>query len=280
MAGTATATKYANAGMIRINMDFTASTGTSTVATVTAALADGTSYIVRGGGPYTLAGEIGVVDDFEAPLDIAVTYTAVADTGDVASTGTITLGSSEAFGQPTAWLKDPLIPSRNVPVQLTGSLELTYPARLGVFDVIGKSNAVAVAGVRSSSRFRLPLATLNPSSIDDLRTILLSGNVLLLQAPGGYRIGNTYIAVNDVSEQYPTRVLRLSARYWQLDVVTVDRPVGAYVSAINTWASVATTYGTWGTMAAQTWLTVMQGVDPNATGSNTYVNPVYGGTIL
>jgi hypothetical protein len=74
--------------------------------------------------------------------------------------------------------------------------------------------------------------------------------------------------------------LRLSARYWQLDVVEVDRPVGNYVAAINTWANATATYGTWGTMAAQTWLTVMQGADPNATGANTYVDPVYGGTVL
>lgn len=280
MAGTMTATKFPAAGMIRLSIDFTASAGTAATTTVTANLADGTSYAVRGASPYTLSGEVGVVDDYEAPLDIAVSYTAVANTGDTVSTGNITLGGSEAFGSPTSWLKDPSVPARNVPVQLSGSLELSYPARIGVFDVIGKSNAVAVAGVRGAARFRLTLATLNPASIDDLRTILLSGNVLLLQTPGGYRLGNTYVAVNDVSEVYPTRVLRMSARYWQLDVVKVDRPVGAYLAAFNTWADATATYGTWGNMANQTWLTVMQGSDPNAAASNTYVDPVYGGSVL
>lgn len=287
MAGTVTSTMFPNAGMIRVNIDFTASVGSATTATVTANLSDGTSYVLRGASPVTLSGEIGVVDDYEAPLDIPVIYTAVANTGDTASTGSLTMGSSDAFGVPTSWLKDPAAPARNVPVQLStgigssgAGLELSYPARMGVFDIIGKSNAVAVAGVRGAARFRVTFATLNPGSINDLRAIILSGNVLLLQTPAGYRLGNTYIAVNDVTEQYPTKILRLSARYWVLDAVEVDRPTGAIISGTNTWAQATATYGTWGAMAAQTWLTVMQGADPNATGSNTYVNPLYGGTVL
>jgi hypothetical protein len=276
---TVTATKFPNAGMIRVNLDFTASTVAAT-ATVTAYLVDGTSYVLRGGNAVTLSGKIGIIDDFEAPLDIAVSYTAQANGGDFGSTGNITLGSSEAFGGPTSWLKDPAVPSRNVPVQLTGNLELAYPARMGVFDVIGKQNAVAVAGVRSGARFRVVLATLNPASIDDLRTILLSGNVLLLQTPYGYRLGNLYLAVNDIAETYPTRILRLSARYWQLDCVAVDRPTGSAAAVLNTWADATATWGTWGNMATVTWLTVMQGIDPNASGANTYVDPVYGGTVL
>jgi hypothetical protein len=276
---TITVTTFPRAGMARVSIDFTGS-ATAATATLVASLDDGTSYVVRGGGPVTLSGKVGVVDDFEVPLDIGVIYTATANGGDILSTGTITIGASEAFGQPTSWLKDPAVPARNVPVQLSGGLELSYPARMGVFDVIGKSNAVAVAGVRGAIRTRITLATLNPASIDDVRGILLSGNVLLLQTPAGYKLGNLYVAVNDVTEVYPTRILRLSARYWQLDVVQVDRPVGAYVAALNTWAVATATYGTWATMAAQTWLTVMQGADPNATGADTFVDPVYGGTVL
>jgi hypothetical protein len=277
---TVTVATFPRAGMARISIDFTSSTNAAATATVVANVDDGSTYVVRGGGPVILSGKIGVIDDFEVPLDMGVIYTATANGGDVLSSGTVTIGSSQAFGQPTSWLKDPSIPARNVPVQLGGTLELSYPARMGVFDVIGKSNAVAVAGVRGAARFRLTLATLNPASINDLRTILLSGNVLLLQTPAGYKLGNLYIAVNDVTEQYPTRVLRMSARYWQLDVVEVDRPIGAYISALNTWAVATSIYNTWGTMAAQPWLTVMQGADPNATGSDLFVDPVYGGTVI
>lgn len=281
MAGTLTATKYAAAGMVRLNVDFTAANNALT-ATVTAYLADGTSYVVRGAGPVTLSAEVAIVDDYEVPLDTVTYWTAVANTGDTASTAPLTLGSSEAFGQPTAWLKDPAIPARNVPVQFAGSgMVLTRSARQGVFDVIGRANPAAVAAVRASARTRVLLASVNPATIPDMRQVISSGQTLLLQAPSGYQLPpNWYVAVGDVDEVYPTKTLRHSARYWQLDVTTVDRPTTAAQAQFNTWADATATYGTWGAMAAVTWLTVMQGSDPDAGGSNTYADPVYGGAIL
>jgi hypothetical protein len=279
MAGTITATEFPAAGMVRVSMDFTAATSAVT-ATVTRYAADGTAYTVRGGAPYVLSGEVGVLDDFEAPLDLDFYYTAVANTGDTVSTGNLNVSSSDAFSYPTAWFKDPGRPTANVPVQLTGNLEMTYPASGGVMAIIGRARPVAVTGMRGSQRGTVTFATLNPASIGDFRALISTGAVLLLQTPAGYELGNMYCHVGDVREAHPTRVLRHSARYWSCEVTEVDRPVTASQAAFNSWANATATYGTWGTMAAQTWLTVMQGADPNAAGSNTFVDPVYGGTVL
>lgn len=151
---------------------------------------------------------------------------------------------------------------------------------MGLFDVIGRATPTSVQAVRGSMRGTVRFVTLNPASITDMVTIFSTGNVLLLQTPGGYRFGNVYVACGDLLELRATTILRDSTRYWQVDVTVVDRPTGISQGLSNTYTVALATYPTYAAMAGATYFNVLAGVDPNSVGANTFVNPIYGGTVL
>jgi hypothetical protein len=280
MPQTITPAKFTASGMVRLTIDFSGLTPAATTLTITRNGADGSAYTVRGAAPLTLSAGLGVLDDFEIPLDVDCTWTGVDQAGRTATTGIVNLGSDEAFGTPTAWITDPARPGASVPVAMSGQPEWTYPAQSVRLDVIGNPRPRAVSATRGSKRGTITFVTLNPASIADVRNVFSTGQVLLLRAPAGYQWGNTYFDAGDVREAHGFTILRHSARRWSVDIAEVDRPVYASQGFSNSWATATATYGTWGTMSAQTWLTVMQGTDPNSAGANTFVNPVYGGTVL
>jgi hypothetical protein len=281
-----TPTRYDQAGLVRLAVDFSSYTPVPATVTVTRYATDGTAYTVRGadaslgGQSGLLTGGVGQFDDYEAPLDQNFYYSAVPSSGATITTGTLFLPSDAAFGATMGWLKDPGRPANSVAIMFTGTLDLMRPARQGLFDVLNTAEPVAVSGKRGSARGTATFCTLNPASVTDMVAMAGPGSVLLLQPPGSYLLGNLYIAVGDLRESRATRILADTTRYWALDFTVVTRPKVTSMGFSNSFQDALNSYPTFNDWAAVTFLTILQGQDPNAVGSQTYVNPLYGGTVL
>ena len=150
-----------------------------------------------------------------------------------------------------AWLKSISRPFLNQTVQLLygPTHAVTRPARVGVFDIIGRTLPVAVSDVRKSRRWTMLLRTTTQADADALDLILASGDVLFFQAPPACGvISDVYLAVEDVTRSnHPLRPQRMT---WELPVIEVAAPGPDVVGTAVTWASVLAAYGTWADVIA------------------------------
>lgn len=159
----------------------------------------------------------------------------------------------------STWLKSISRPFLNQPVQVVygPSVTITRPARVGIFDIVGRSYPIAVSDIRSSRRWTLLLRTETAATARDLDLILASGDVLYLQAPPACDMVTGYIAVDDASrEHHPLRPNRVT---WTLPVTEVAAPGPDVIGTAVTWASVLAAFETWADViaAAATWADVL-----------------------
>lgn len=227
-------------------------TGTPTITAVTIGRQDpsGFQQLIRYGESVPVpAGGIVVVDDYEAPLDVPVTYT-IAQQAPAGST----VGTSAAVTVPSqgkTWLKDPSYPTRNMIVPIvTSSKNLTRAAQSGLFPILGRANPVVITTVRAGPAAVLTLHTLTDAQRRSMVDILASGSVLLFQTPPS-EVGSIYIYIGDVVEER-IGLVQEQSRQWTLPINVVDRPAG--LANANTtdrsWRKVRTTYLTWGDLIA------------------------------
>jgi hypothetical protein len=189
------------------------------------------------------------IEDFEAPLDVPVYYTAAQQApagSEVGVSNTVIVPS-----QGRTWLKDPSYPSRNmvVPV-MTSVVNLTRAAQAGIFPILNRPSPVVITTVRAGPEAVITLHTLTDEQRKAMVNILASGSVLLIQtAPN--ELGSIYVHVGDVVEERVGLVQEQSRR-WTLPVIVVDRPAGlANASTLDrSWRKVRTTYLTWGDLIA------------------------------
>lgn len=208
-------------------------------------------------------------DDASSVIDyqIQTTATAVAAgsfvvTGGVSaiSRGLVTvfphapyLNEQTASVTPTltgVWLKSISRPFLNQTVQVIygPTHAVTRPARVGVFDIVGRTLPIAVSDIRSSRRWTMLLRTDTETAADSLDLILASGDVLFLQGPPACDLISCYLAVGDVARtNHPLRPRRLT---WELPVTEVAAPGPDVVGSAVTWASVLAAYGTWADVMA------------------------------
>ncbi len=233
--------------------------------------ADGTQTPVRGYGgdqtSVTTTGDVNVVEDYEAPLGVPVTYyvkawTAPTGTDWIAYTSAaLTIAHPNALG---VVLKDPALPSRNLVAVVTSVPTWQRAARQGSHVVRGRARPVILTDVRSSRTGSLVLSTQTDAERDAMWWLLESGHTLLAQWPATWGMGDVYVQVGDVSEGRPSDYAPQSDREWTLALTEVDRPIGGLVgSAGRTWQTVKDGYATWADVLAKyrTWLGVLTGVE-------------------
>lgn len=187
----------------------------------------------------------GTLDDYEAPMDVPVTYR-ITQVDPVTVADPTVIGPYTLPSQGWSWLKDPALPWRNVRLDEVGNVAVeTFASRAGVFDVIDRARPIVVAARRQDRTTELVLTTAAESQRQGMLNILSSGQVLLLATPAAYGWGNDYIHVGDVTETRLGTAAEPSRR-WQLPLTVVDRPVSlSYRPARMTWADVVSDYPTW-----------------------------------
>lgn len=203
--------------------------GSTTVAILRS---DGT--YVRGATPTTPTAIVGpsqsvVVNDYEAALNQAYTYTAVVSA--VVGGSTISSAASAPSASATttsrfAWLAVPGVPASNLQLWIAKFDPTTRSVSQGITAGIGNPTEFITSDVYRKRHGKLTLSTLDMATRDTLQALLLSGNVLLLQRPSpdpavpGLQL--YFLPVGDVTEDKFSA--RANTRERTLSVAIVEQP--------------------------------------------------------
>lgn len=151
------------------------------------------------------------------------------------------------------WLKSVPRPFLNTPVQVVSRNpgSITRPARVGVFDVVGRSFPVAVNDVRKSRRWVMYVRTETYEEANAVDLLLASGDVLYVHVPAGCPadiIPGGYVTVGDATVEW--HPLRPESRLHIMPVVEVAPPSAEVTGAVGTYQTVLDTYATYAALLA------------------------------
>lgn len=223
---------------------------TVTISRVDAA---GNTTPIRLANPGELSGGAWVGYDYEAPFGQPVRYRAVADQSNIVIT------SDDAMLDVSApWLIHPGLPDLSVPLSVAKVGDRTMGVNQGVFNVLGRSDAVTVTDyARQSPVFDLQVLTGTQEAEDALQDLLADSSALLLQIiyPDIRRTIYRWVSIGPVTQSWLVEDYYGSDDLmWTLPCTVTSRPSGllqsqrtwADVVAENaTWADVVTRYATW-----------------------------------
>lgn len=199
--------------------------------------------------------------DYEAPLGVAVTYTAlwqgsaIADFQVTTDPITVPPPSDANF----CWIKHPGKPALNRLVMGAVAPNWKRDARQAAHIMRGRRMPLVISDVRGGHSGDLELFTWTDDDRQALDALLDDGGVLLVQAPAGIGFdGNLYAAVADTSEERLGGMASEAGRRWTLSLTEVDRVTGGMQGSASrtwndiltdpdtpTWQDVLDTYRTW-----------------------------------
>lgn len=238
-----------NVGLSRVELDIQFAT---TVSQVRVGRRDpsGFTTLIRQGDPFTVTSGRGLLYDYEAPLDVDISYTATQVTppgNEVAASATIKLASDGH-----SWLKDPGLPSMNLRVGVSALPTLTRAARGNALAVVGRAAPVVLTDIQSAPTGVVTLYSLTDTGRNGLLALMSRGSVLLLSTPAAYGFGSQYIVLGEVTENR-VGLAPEASRTWDLPFTVVERPPGLSKPATtkNLWSDVRDFYGAWGTLTAR-----------------------------
>lgn len=229
--------------------------------------ADGSRTLVRGTSGLidaeTTVSDVLVVEDYEAPLGVPVSYYAetknssgVASSTRSSATVTLTAGDINY-----CWLKDPGQPQRNLQLMVAAPPAWKRAIQQAAYRVRGRRNPVIHSDVRGGLEGDLVVWTQTDAEFAALNQLLDSGNVLLWQVTPGVHESDIYVSVGETP--MPRAVPRADEewREWTLPLTQVDMPVtvGVASSAGRTWQDILTENTTWADLLAKyaTWEDVL-----------------------
>lgn len=231
---------------------------------------DGNQVAVRN-TPLQLSGGQAIIWDDELPLNVSVTYLVTATsivTGGVTSGAVIVTGTGGDIG----WLKDPIQPVNDVPLNMSirsqsdcvgqtgvGLIAIddeTFTDADGLFEVVDTARPSVVSFTRKSSSTTLHFIAMSLADSQLLETLLSSGRVLLVQLPTSYgwayaRYGSDYVEVRDaVKGRLQTQNYKHPQRVWQLPARVVDSPTSVLANTLTGSNGVGVGHATYGQMKA------------------------------
>ncbi|WP_327222975.1 hypothetical protein OG229_02205 [Streptomyces platensis] len=213
---------------------------------------DGARTLVRGpSGLFdkaTIGSDLMVIEDYEAPLGVPVTYaveiyTAAGVLSNTRSAGPVTIDA----GDPNeAWLKDPGQPQRNLKVLVERAPDWSRPIQQSAYQVKGRRNAVVLSGLRGGLEGDLSVWTRDDDERAALHWLLDTGDVLLWQAAPGMGVADMYVNVGSVDEARVSGYAPELWRTWKLPLTQADMPTATGVggSAGRTWQDVLSSFAT------------------------------------
>lgn len=184
---------------------------------------DGVATRVRGASPSPDPSGIQTVYDYEAPLDVPVSYRVTTPWLAFAglTSNTVTLASSGS-----SWLSHPGNASLAMSVSILVQPSKTYGIDRGVFLPIGRRYPVVVTGgPRRAAAASLGVFIETLAELTALRAILADGSPILLRTPAGYGWDPlTWMAVGDVDENPWSDKGYNAERLIELPFIQVDAP--------------------------------------------------------
>lgn len=193
--------------------------------------------------------------DFEAPMDVPVSYKVTDDPyGDTVTSSPCVFASG---GSP--WLKDPIRPCNNIKladcttecppadaVVFIGHEQEQYAATSAQFQVIGRRRPIDVSGVRRDAVTVVHFATITCAARDAMLAITAPGTPLLIPAFDAICWPERYLSLGDHAVIPLSRDLRRTERLHTLPAVVVDAPPGPTCCVSGTtWCDMCTCAETW-----------------------------------
>lgn len=197
---------------------------------------DGARTLVRGEhgllNSAALTSDVLVIEDYEAPIGIAVYYYAETKLGSVLTgtriTDTVTLTAGD---RQEAWLKNPGNPQRNLRVMVQRAPDWQRPIQQAEFRVRGRRNSVIRSDVRGGLEGDLTIWTRSDDERVALHWLLDPGNVLFWQAVPGMGVDDMYVNVGQAVEARIGGTAMEPWRAWTLPMKQADMPVSVGVGS-------------------------------------------------
>lgn len=161
------------------------------------------------------------------------------------------------------WLKSVARPFLNRQLDCVNDVsDVVRPARVGVFDVVGRTLPVGVTDVRGSRRLTIKTITETTVQRQDFELVLASGDVVFVHAPPDDPVPTLYAVIDDVRINRPLRNRRCDQdwRVFELPLVEVAAPGPDVVGSTSTWQTVLDTYASWSAVivAKATWADLLE----------------------
>jgi hypothetical protein len=212
-----------------------------------------------------------LIVDYEAPLDVDITYTVTAYSSTGASLGSesVTVSvPSNLDADRLAILQDPYDPSTAMPVQLEGSAvtSLTYSRELAIMRP-ASGQAIAFGTALGDAR-DVPLSALTRDGDEGARFLAAHRNAtpVLLRTVAPIELPRVcYLAVGEIGRR-PIDLDGPGWTLWSLSGSVVRGPSASYSIPVHTWDEVEASYATWDDLLANkaTWLDVERNPLPGA----------------
>lgn len=163
------------------------------------------------------------------------------------------------------WIKSIRNPFLNrAPYCVTNASAIVRRARTALFDVLGRSDPVAVTDLRRSREFSVDVVTRTEVEHKEFNLVLGAGDVMFLHTPDSYPLDSMYVVFGDSSEGRPLRNRSCDAdwRVFTLPATEVVAPDPSVVGSTITWQGVLNVYATWQDVinAKATWFDLLQSV--------------------
>lgn len=192
-----------NADLSRVQLAATALGVSATYAVFDRTLDSIRYETVRGGSEKPVVAQVADLDDYEFPVDVAVTYRVRSYNASDVLQATFTTAITQPLD--VVWLKAPARPFLNRSVTVTAVGEVTRAARNGIFPIVGRSFPVGVADLRQSRQFSIEVMTDTDGEEAALDYLLMSGETVLLQVPDGFPVPSLYAVIGDATIVEPAR---------------------------------------------------------------------------
>jgi len=191
-----------------------------------------------------------VAYDYEAPLDVAVTY----------RIGAVWSGSATLPSDGKDWWISLGAPGLTRPITVHSFPTLTRKLGHSLVQPLTRRNPIPVVAARRGATGTLTLITLDLDAARGMISLIEAAPLLMLNGPPSHGFGQgQYLLVQDFDEQRWTRLATEPARLFVLQVQEVDRPpLDVAVPKQNTWAEwLADPEGTYAGWRARTHLDVL-----------------------
>ncbi|MFD7319223.1 hypothetical protein [Streptomyces sp. NPDC059883] len=217
---------------------------------------------VRSADPAWAIEGVGTAYDHEAPLGVAVIYTATAlyadGTAGPASSLAITVPAPAPGQSKDLWLKSLDEPSLSLRVMIVGRPEATSAGRQSVADVPGSPYRVVAFDQHAAESYPVTI-DVPPEQVDQVRALLRSGVLLAQTRPGYVTLPDAFHVPSDISGPVSTGRLGASGGYqftWTIEPVARPDTAGQAMrlpgwswdqmaAEFATWDAVASSYSTW-----------------------------------
>lgn len=216
---------------------------------------------VRSGDPAWALGGVGSAYDHEAPLGVAVIYTATPIYSDGA-TGTpsslAVTAPAPKRGPGDVWIKSLDEPGISARVTVTQWPALTWNARIDTADISGSQFPAASQDVYGAPASSITIDA-ESAAIETVQRLLTTPGVLLVQTRPDYHRPDQYVLVGSVQQQINSTPTE--PRTYTADLTQVGRPdtAGQPMRIPGwSWDELARTFATWDAVEAsyESWQSV------------------------